>query len=212
MVQARQQREQPRLPDIQTSWMGAKRHARRRQRAVPSLRAGGPGLLEHARDSVERQLPAGELPVRFIVAETTDLGYRCEVATLAATSTSSARRTASIFELRRRTHENAERFNVVLLVPTLAALEQGITVIAVRENTNVMRNRLEELPFRSDRYFAVDNYLEAPGLLAALKAGVSPGAVRRPLAPTEVRVYEAAPLVSAVGSATNGPNPSASRR
>ncbi len=32
-------------------------------------------------------------------------------------------------------------------LPTVAALEQGIPVIAVRENTTIMRNRLEELPW-----------------------------------------------------------------
>ena len=31
-------------------------------------------------------------------------------------------------------------------LPTLAALEQGIPVIAVRENTNIMRNDLATLP------------------------------------------------------------------
>jgi hypothetical protein len=38
-------------------------------------------------------------------------------------------------------------------LPTLAALEQGMTVIAVRDNTNMMRNDVTRLPFRSDRLF-----------------------------------------------------------
>ena len=33
-------------------------------------------------------------------------------------------------------------------LPTLAALEQGIPVIAVRENKNVMRNDLTVLPWK----------------------------------------------------------------
>ena len=71
-------------------------------------------------------------------------------------------------------------------LPTLAALEQGIPVIAVRENKNCMRNRLENLPFAPGRLFVVENYLEAVGVMTALKAGVALDTVRRPLADTVV--------------------------
>jgi hypothetical protein len=71
-------------------------------------------------------------------------------------------------------------------LPTLAALEQGIPVIAVRENKNRMQNKLEELPFGPGKLFIVENYLEAVGLMTALKAGVCPLAVRRPLEKTKV--------------------------
>ena len=71
-------------------------------------------------------------------------------------------------------------------LPTLAAIEQGVPVIAVRENRNRMRNNLAELPFARGKLFVVDNYLEAVGVMASLKAGVSVDAVRRPLAKTEV--------------------------
>lgn len=72
-------------------------------------------------------------------------------------------------------------------LPTLAALEQGIPVIAVKENRNRMQNRLEDLPFASGKLFIVENYLEAVGVMNALKAGVAPDSVRRPLSQTEVR-------------------------
>ena len=71
-------------------------------------------------------------------------------------------------------------------LPTLAALEQGIPVIAVKENKNLMQNKLEELPFAPGKLFIVENYLEAVGLMKALKAGVAPESVRRPLAYTTV--------------------------
>jgi hypothetical protein len=71
-------------------------------------------------------------------------------------------------------------------LPTLAALEQGIPVIAVRENRNLMRNRLEGLPFEPGKLFVVENYWEAAGVMSALKAGVAPAAVRRPLRPTHL--------------------------
>jgi hypothetical protein len=71
-------------------------------------------------------------------------------------------------------------------LPTLAALEQGIPVIAVRENRNQMRNKLEELRFASGKLFIVENYLEAVGVMTALRSGVAVSSVRRPLAETKV--------------------------
>jgi hypothetical protein len=72
-------------------------------------------------------------------------------------------------------------------LPTLAALEQAIPVIAVRENKNVMRNDLTALPWRREQLHIVDNYWEAVGVMTALKAGISPASVRRPLAATDVK-------------------------
>ena len=71
-------------------------------------------------------------------------------------------------------------------LPTLAALEQGIPVIAVRENRNLMKNDLSLLPWAADQLHVVDNYWEAAGVMAALKEGISPSSVRRPL--TDVRI------------------------
>lgn len=71
-------------------------------------------------------------------------------------------------------------------LPTLAAMEQGIPVIAVRENKNRMRNDLGKLPFASGKLFIVDNYLEAVGVMTAIKAGVAVNAVRRPIPQTNV--------------------------
>ena len=71
-------------------------------------------------------------------------------------------------------------------LPTLAALEQGIPVVAVRENKNLMKNDLEELPWRVGQFYRVGNYWEAAGIIAALKAGIAPESVRRPLAYTQI--------------------------
>jgi hypothetical protein len=76
-------------------------------------------------------------------------------------------------------------------LPTLAALEQGIPVIAVRQNTNLMRNDLRQLPFARGKLFVVENYLEAAGLMAAIKAGVAPESLERPLLPTRVEPFRA---------------------
>ncbi len=71
-------------------------------------------------------------------------------------------------------------------LPILGALEQGIPIIAVRENRNRMKNNLEKLPFASNKLFIVENYLEAAGVMAALKNGVSVSSVRRPFAETKI--------------------------
>jgi hypothetical protein len=70
-------------------------------------------------------------------------------------------------------------------LPTLAALEQGIPVIAV-EDRNVMRNDLSSLPWSEGQFHCAANYYEAAGILAALRAGIDCNAVRRPLEPTRV--------------------------
>ncbi|MBI4846355.1 MAG: DUF3326 domain-containing protein [Candidatus Omnitrophica bacterium] len=71
-------------------------------------------------------------------------------------------------------------------LPTLAALEQGIPIIAVKENKNRMQNKLEELPFAPGKFFIADNYLEAAGVVAALKAGIAVESVKRPLKHTKI--------------------------
>ena len=76
-------------------------------------------------------------------------------------------------------------------LPTLAALEQGITVIAVEENQNLMRNTLAELPWQRDQLYTVNNYWEAAGIIAALRTGITPESTRRPLRRTAVIRYSA---------------------
>ena len=88
-------------------------------------------------------------------------------------------------------------------LPTLAALEQGIPVIAV-ENQNLMRNDLSDLPWADGQFFRVNNYLEAVGVLATLRAGIDCDSVRRPLAPTRVAFPETdAAALSAKGVMTS---------
>ena len=75
-------------------------------------------------------------------------------------------------------------------LPTLAALEQGIPVIAVRENKNLMKNDLTTLPWRTGQLHMVENYWEATGVLCAIRGGIAPESVRRPLAQTRVTTRE----------------------
>ena len=74
-------------------------------------------------------------------------------------------------------------------LPTLAALEQGIPVIAVREGSGLMAGELSTLPWRDHQLFTAENYWEAAGILSALRVGIAPGSVRRPFRGLEVKTW-----------------------
>jgi hypothetical protein len=71
-------------------------------------------------------------------------------------------------------------------LPVLAALEQGIPVIAVRDPSHLMKNDLTTLPWSAGQFCAVSNYLEAVGVLCARKSGLALASVRRPILPAPV--------------------------
>ncbi|MEA2999394.1 MAG: hypothetical protein QOK17_1227 [Sphingomonadales bacterium] len=93
-------------------------------------------------------------------------------------------------------------------VPTLAALAQGIPVIAVRENRSLMKNDLRALPWADGQLHIVENYWEAAGVVAALKAGIDPASVRRPLnkiIPETVHASSDIRAMTAIGAAAAEP-------
>lgn len=65
--------------------------------------------------------------------------------------------------------------------PHRACMAAGIPVIAVKENRTVLCD------WMPDEFIVVENYLEACGVISAMRAGVSRESVRRPLAPTIVK-------------------------
>ena len=65
-------------------------------------------------------------------------------------------------------------------LPVLAALHQGIKVIAVK-NKNTMKNDLSLLPWKENQFFRCNNYLEANGILNCLRQGISIESVKRPI-------------------------------
>ena len=65
-------------------------------------------------------------------------------------------------------------------LPVLAALHQGVKVIAV-ENRNTMNNDLLKLPWKKGQFFKCNNYLEACGILGCLRDGIAVDSVKRPL-------------------------------
>lgn len=66
--------------------------------------------------------------------------------------------------------------------PHRACLERGIPVIAVEENTTCLDDPMPE------EFVMVRSYMEAVGLVQAMRMGISPDALRRPLAHTTVTV------------------------
>lgn len=66
-------------------------------------------------------------------------------------------------------------------LPMLIAAERGIPLIAVRENTSILDVSFAALGWEGSHLYTVDNYWEAGGLLQALKQGLAPELLRRPL-------------------------------
>ncbi|PIQ28621.1 hypothetical protein COW36_12385 [bacterium (Candidatus Blackallbacteria) CG17_big_fil_post_rev_8_21_14_2_50_48_46] len=74
-------------------------------------------------------------------------------------------------------------WNAVGGLPMLRAVEEGIPLILVKENQSDLKITPEILGFAPEAYFLVENYWEAAGLLLALKEGIDPRVLRRPLSP-----------------------------
>ena len=72
-------------------------------------------------------------------------------------------------------------------LPTLAALTNGIPVVAVKGNYNHMLNDLGSLPWRPMQLFRAENYLEATGVVAALRVGITPASVLRPFKSAQIQ-------------------------
>jgi hypothetical protein len=71
-------------------------------------------------------------------------------------------------------------------LPTLAALAQRIPVIAVRGNRNCLKSELRALPGSDEGVVYAENYLEAAGVMTALRAGITLESVCRPIAATKL--------------------------
>lgn len=68
--------------------------------------------------------------------------------------------------------------------PHIACLEASIPIIAVKENKTILNDAMPE------SFIIVENYLEAVGVLVAMRSGVSLESVRRPLERTSCIIGE----------------------
>lgn len=71
-------------------------------------------------------------------------------------------------------------------LPVLAALEQGIKVIAVNNVNDFMENDIGELPWAPGQFFYAENYMEAAGIAQAIRYGIDPRSLSRPIAKASV--------------------------
>ena len=89
-------------------------------------------------------------------------------------------------------------------LPVMAALEQGITVVAVREGAGTLSNDLGALPWQRNQLLYAENYWEAAGILSSLRAGVDPQTVRRPLQRQEVEAWSSTENIAPTGRRQEG--------
>ena len=71
-------------------------------------------------------------------------------------------------------------------LPVLAALENEIPIVAVKDRHSKMTNNLNSLLFKPGKIHFADNYLEAAGIVSSIKAGVAVDTLRRPMKPTRL--------------------------
>ena len=85
---------------------------------------------------------------------------------------------------------NAEDISCLIIpegcigLPVLACLSHEIPVIAVK-NKNIMKNDLNELPWKDNQLYYAENYLEAVGIMQAIKSGIRKESVLRPISYTK---------------------------
>ena len=74
-------------------------------------------------------------------------------------------------------------------LPVIAALRQGIPVIAVKDtiHSSTCLDLIRSLPWEEGQYIEASNYHEASGFLTELRAGLARDALRRPLKSVIVR-------------------------
>src|SRR4051812_25951007 len=86
---------------------------------------GRPGLLSRLEKACSSFVSRGSLPVRIAVTSTTPSHYDCELGAIDGLPPSTIERLDSIFECRHRPADNAQQFNIVLVVPTGIGAEIG---------------------------------------------------------------------------------------
>jgi len=96
---------------------------------IPKKELGLRGLSELRRyygSCLQAELPPLHRPIRFVVTQTDADNFRCELDLIVAEKEDSRLTNGkSIFDFRKRTHEDTEKFNAVLIIPTGIGAEIG---------------------------------------------------------------------------------------
>ena len=82
-------------------------------------------ILTQISTELDNKLTPDSTPVRFVVNDSFGDIYQCEVAYLEDSLDYDGLSMQSILQFRKRTSENSERFNAVLIVPTGVGAEIG---------------------------------------------------------------------------------------
>ena len=82
-------------------------------------------LLEYVSEAVLEQLPAGEIPIRFVITRTDDKGYYCELGVISDMDNFRTPSRDAIFNFNKRSFQNTDQFNSILIVPTGISAEIG---------------------------------------------------------------------------------------
>jgi hypothetical protein len=90
-------------------------------------------------------------------------------------------------------HRNIERPGTVLVIPTgcdgpavEGAYNHGLTVIEVTNNRNLRKGNPSKRLWSHGQHLQAANYFDAAGILLALREGMDPYAIERPLLPVTV--------------------------
>ena len=67
-------------------------------------------LLEYVSEAVLEQLPAGEMPVRFVITRTDDKGYYCELGVISDMDNLETPSRDAIFDFNKRSFQNTDQF------------------------------------------------------------------------------------------------------
>ena len=71
-------------------------------------------------------------------------------------------------------------YNCLGSVPVIACIEKNISIIAIKNNSCVLDVTAKKLDIES-QVIELENYLEATGYIIAIREGISPQSVRRPI-------------------------------
>lgn len=82
-------------------------------------------LIEYFHEFINHHVGSDEIPTRFVITETTDKYYKCDLGFIDGWQEAEVEKPESIFSFRKRKKENKDKFNVVMMIPTGIGAELG---------------------------------------------------------------------------------------
>lgn len=82
-------------------------------------------IIEYLAQNVLAILPEDEIPIRFVITNSENEIFTCEIGVMAGVGKGNCDNRGMIFDFRKRRHENIDSFNAVLIIPTGIGAEIG---------------------------------------------------------------------------------------